>query len=64
VHELIGEERLLQRLSDVPIERWTDDELRRAHERLSDASPWLNSQGVSLHHQVIDAWKERGEPTT
>ena len=61
---MIEEERLLQRLSDVPIERWTDEELQRAHERLSDASPWLNAQGVSLHHQVIDAWKERaGAPT-
>ncbi|TLS48979.1 hypothetical protein FE782_27970 [Paenibacillus antri] len=59
-----GTIRLLQQLSDVPIERWTEAELRRAHDMLSDASPWLNSQGVSLHHQVIDELKGRERSPT
>jgi len=56
--------RLLQQLADVPIEEWTEAELREYHYVLSDVSPWLNSQGVSLHHQVIDELMDRDRPST
>ncbi|HZG87596.1 hypothetical protein [Paenibacillus sp.] len=51
--------RLLQELADVPLEEWTEAELREFHYVLADVSPWLNSQGVSLHHQVINELMER-----
>ncbi|WP_199622338.1 hypothetical protein [Paenibacillus alkalitolerans] len=60
----MGEVRLLQDLTDVVLNEWSDEELRRYDSVLSDVSPWLNSQGVSLHHQVIDERKRRiGGPT-
>ena len=54
--------RLLQELADVPIGDWTEAELREYHYVLADVSPWLNSQGVSLHHQVINELMERDLP--
>jgi len=54
--------RLLQELADVPLGEWTEAELREYHYVLADVSPWLNSQGVSLHHQVINELIDRDQP--
>lgn len=51
--------RMLQELSDVQLPQWSEEELRTHHYMLSDVSPWLNSQGVSLHHQVINELMNR-----
>ncbi|CAM3618668.1 hypothetical protein [Marinicrinis lubricantis] len=46
--------RRLEELSDVQLSNWTSEELMHHHRSMSDLSPWLNSQGSSLHHQIID----------
>jgi len=56
--------RLLQELTAVELKDWTQEELREYHYVLSDVSPWLNSQGVSLHHQVINELMERDLPAS
>ncbi|WP_166245542.1 hypothetical protein [Paenibacillus turpanensis] len=52
--------RTMQDLQDVLLEQWSKEELAEQHEAFSQLSPWLNSQGVSLHHQIIDEIKNRG----
>jgi hypothetical protein len=54
--------RLLQELMNVEIKYWSEEELREHHYVLTDVSPILNSQGVSLHHQVINELMERDAP--
>jgi hypothetical protein len=56
--------RLLQELTDVDLKHWSEEELREYHYVFSDVSPWLNSQGVSLHHQMINELMERDPPST
>jgi hypothetical protein len=56
--------RLLQELMDIEIKHWSQEELREYHYVLSDVSPWLNSQGVSLHHQLINELMARDMPST
>ncbi len=54
------ENRTMEQLSDVRLEQWTGIELAEQHSAFSQLSPWLNSQGVSLHHQIIDEISRRG----
>lgn len=56
--------RLLQELMTIDVKDWSYEELREYHYVLSDVSPWLNSQGVSLHHQLINELMERDMPST
>ncbi|MCI3927247.1 hypothetical protein MO973_44455 [Paenibacillus sp. TRM 82003] len=56
--------RLLQELMTIDLKQWSSEELREYHYVFSDVSPWLNSQGVSLHHQVINELMERDLPST
>jgi hypothetical protein len=48
-------------LSAIPIENWEIDELSYHHYMLSQMSPLINQQGISLHHQVIDEMLKRGK---
>jgi hypothetical protein len=50
----------LEELSAIPIENWEIDELSYHHYMLSQMSPLMNEQGVSLHHQVVDEIMKRG----
>ncbi len=49
----------LDELSTIPIEQWEIDELSYHHYMLSQLSPLINQQGISLHHQVIDEIMQR-----
>ncbi|WP_438444812.1 hypothetical protein [Gorillibacterium sp. sgz5001074] len=51
--------RSLLELSEHKARSWSDDELWHHHRMLSDVSPWLNAQGTSMHHQIIDEIKRR-----
>lgn len=51
----------LEELNNIPIESWEIDELSYHHYILSQMSPLMNEQGVSLHHQVVDEITKRGQ---
>lgn len=54
------QERSLLELSELKAEQWTQEELYHHHRVLRDVSPWLNAQGNTIHHQIIDEIKRRG----
>ncbi|MDP5275023.1 hypothetical protein [Chengkuizengella axinellae] len=56
-------ERNLQHLQDIQLKDWKMDELEMHHQTMSDLSPWLNAEGVSYHHKIIDEIKQRGGDT-
>ncbi|MFD2673587.1 hypothetical protein [Marinicrinis sediminis] len=57
--------RSLQQLEDVRLKDWKQHELDFHHRTMSDLSPWLNAQGVSKHHEIIEEIESRGkEPDT
>jgi hypothetical protein len=51
----------MEELSGIPIENWEIDELTYHHYILSQMSPLMNEQGVSLHHQVVEEITKRGQ---
>ena len=40
-------------LSMMSIEQWTEDELAYFHHGLQQMTPYLNSEGVTIHHEII-----------
>jgi len=52
--------RRLDELTGVPLSEWEPHELSQHHFSLSQLTPWLNAQGVSLHHQLIEEIERRG----
>lgn len=53
--------RTLDELTGVPVPQWELNELTWHHLAMSQMSPLMNSQGVSLHHQIIQEIERRGE---
>jgi hypothetical protein len=53
--------RHLDHLSTLPLKSWSMEELSFHHYIMSQLSPLLNQQGVSLHHQVINEIERRRE---
>lgn len=57
--------RSLLELCEHKAKEWSEEELWLYHRTLRDVSPWLNAQGTSMHHQIIDEIKRRnGAPET
>jgi hypothetical protein len=52
--------RTVQQLELIELSHWEKQELMTHHRTFSDLSPWLNAQGVSLHHKIINEIEERG----
>jgi hypothetical protein len=50
----------LEELSAVPLAEWELEELSFHHFMMSQMSPWMNAQGVSLHQQLIAEIERRG----
>lgn len=52
--------RTLDELTGVPIPQWERHELTWHHFAMSQMTPLMNSQGVSLHHQIVREIERRG----
>ncbi|PTX60745.1 hypothetical protein C8P63_10855 [Melghirimyces profundicolus] len=52
--------RTLDELTGVPVSEWEMEELSYHHFAMSQLSPLMNAQGISLHHQVIKEIERRG----
>nr|WP_246064935.1 hypothetical protein [Melghirimyces algeriensis] len=52
--------RTLDELTGVPISEWDMEELSYHHFSMSQMSPLMNAQGISLHNQVIKEIERRG----
>lgn len=47
-------------LSMIPKSEWDKNELAFFHHSLQQMSPYLNSEGVSIHRQIIQEIEHRG----
>ncbi|MFT9848704.1 hypothetical protein [Aneurinibacillus sp. REN35] len=52
--------RRLDELSDVPLAQWKIEELLYYHNMMSETAAFLNTQGVSYHHKIIEEIDNRG----
>ncbi|MBN6187901.1 hypothetical protein JQN58_13445 [Aneurinibacillus sp. BA2021] len=52
--------RRLDELNDVPLGQWEIRELLYHHTMMSEAAAFLNAQGVSYHHKIIEEIEKRG----
>ncbi|CEH28902.1 hypothetical protein AM501_27060 [Aneurinibacillus migulanus] len=52
--------RKLDELSDMPIAEWEMKELLYHHDMMSEMAPFLNTQGISYHHKIIEEVEKRG----
>lgn len=53
-------ERKMGDLEDVPVTEWTANELAFHHQTMSQLAGFLNSEGVSFHHTIINEIERRG----
>ncbi|MCD8508570.1 MAG: cytosolic protein [Bacillus sp. (in: Bacteria)] len=47
-------------LSMTPKTEWTDKELAYFHHSLQQMVPYLNSEGVSIHKEIVNEMMNRG----
>ncbi|RBW68130.1 cytosolic protein [Bacillus taeanensis] len=47
-------------LSMIPKTEWQDSELAFFHHGLQQMTPYLNSEGVTIHHEIIEEIEDRG----
>ncbi|WLD93976.1 hypothetical protein [Alkalihalobacillus sp. AL-G] len=47
-------------LSMISKTEWTDKELAFYHHSLQQITPYLNSEGVTIHREIIEQIEERG----
>lgn len=52
--------RKMTELNDLPANKWDMKELAYYHEQMSQFSDFLNQQGVSIHHKIIEEIEKRG----
>lgn len=52
--------RHIDELSMIPLTEWDLEELSYHHFMMAQMAPWMNQQGVSFHHQLIEEIKRRG----
>jgi len=52
--------RKLSELNDIPLTKWDIKELAYYHHTMSEMADFLNFQGVSIHHKIIDEIESRG----
>ncbi|MDR6225828.1 hypothetical protein [Desmospora profundinema] len=52
--------RNLDELINIPLSQWEREELAYHHFAMSQLSPLMNVQGISLHHQLIEEIERRG----
>ncbi|RXT04863.1 hypothetical protein [Ammoniphilus sp. CFH 90114] len=54
------EERYMGELEDVPLKDWTLTELAFHHHVMAQMGGFLNTEGVSFHHTIINEIERRG----
>lgn len=47
-------------LSMMPKDNWEDGELAFFHHSLQQIAPYLNSEGVAIHREIIKEIEQRG----
>jgi hypothetical protein len=47
-------------LSMIPKSKWNNSELAYFHHSLQQMTPYLNSEGVSIHTEIIKEIEQRG----
>ncbi|WP_209124064.1 hypothetical protein [Alkalihalobacillus sp. BA299] len=47
-------------LSMMPKKDWSDKELAHFHKSLQQMTPYLNSEGVTIHREIIKEIEQRG----
>ncbi|KDE50296.1 MULTISPECIES: hypothetical protein [Geobacillus] len=47
-------------LSMIPKTEWTDDELSYFHHSFQQIAPYLNSEGQTIHREIIEEIEARG----
>ena len=52
--------RKISELNNLPISEWDMKELAYYHENMSHLADFLNQQGVSIHHKIIEEIQNRG----
>ncbi|MGP4079788.1 hypothetical protein ACTWQL_07710 [Pseudalkalibacillus sp. R45] len=50
----------MSELSTLSTEEWTDKELAFFHHSLQQMTPYLNSEGTSIHQDIIEEIEKRG----
>lgn len=53
-------ERNMSELEDTPVTEWTLNELAFHHDTMSQLAGFLNTEGVSFHHSIINEIERRG----
>ncbi|TLS35706.1 hypothetical protein [Pseudalkalibacillus caeni] len=53
-------ERDITELTMIPKNEWQDQELAFYHSNLKQMAAYLNSEGVSMHHEIIKEIENRG----
>jgi hypothetical protein len=53
-------ERKMEALEDTPLPDWSMNELAFHHDVMAQLSGFLNAEGISLHHQIINEIERRG----
>lgn len=53
-------ERDMTELTMLPKNDWTDKELSYFHHSLQQMAPYLNSEGVTIHREIIEEIEARG----
>ena len=54
------QERHMGQLEDVPVNEWTLNELAFHHHVMAQMGGFLNTEGVSFHHTIINEIERRG----
>jgi hypothetical protein len=52
--------RAFDELDDVPLSEWDMKELLYHHNMMREMLPFLNAQGTSYHHKIIEEIERRG----
>ena len=50
----------MEALEDTPLPDWSMNELAFHHDVMAQLSGFLNAEGISLHHQIINEIERRG----
>ncbi len=57
---IMGDHRDMTELSMTSKENWADEELSFFHHSMQQIAPYLNSEGVAIHREIIKEIEQRG----
>lgn len=50
----------MTQLSMISKTEWTDEELSHFHQSLQQIAPYLNSEGLTIHREIVEEITHRG----